>query len=626
MHPLIGRKTLSLKNQDIAAALCFIAAVVFFIWKARYSYGHEDESYYYTVAQRLFLGDALLTDEWHLAQWFTLFTYLPFKAYVSLAGSTDGIILFFRYLFVGFQGAVSAVIYCRLRKYGIYSILAGIIFFLHIPIIYFMSLSHNTIGLAFVMLTGVLMATIKKPGKVMLFFIGLLTAGAVLCNPSTVFLYILFTVFMTAFELTKNKKRRLFSFSEQSFSVKSWFWITVGISALAAIFLIFLFSRASLKEILDNLPKLFTDPVYQITSAGYGNQNVITIHRSLFIIIAFSPVLFSVYGILMVAIAFDKKRICHRPLYLAIVSAVFFAYVLQIVLSPTLPGQNLFFWMFPFALLGLTCYSLLEAKDKRLFTFLWILGALYGICLDFSSDFAPWSSSFGLVVSDIASVIFIKNIIDEMLKQNGKSVDPVLINMKNEFKKQTMQKVVVVILFSTLLLQAGFEFYIDADINRYSSEYFYNGYWPITEKLDTTIETGPLKGLKTTAHTVNLYNKMINDLDEIKKANSSGAVLITGYFPWAYLYLNLPYATYSADITSYIGNRRLPQYYSLHPEKVPKYIYVSKVTRINIGEIPEWANDEFMPEKAADIAADISKNYNCTVLESEVGYIIKIIK
>ncbi len=624
MHSLTQSKTFSYKNQDIVAALCFIAAVVFFIWKAPHSYGYEDESYYYTVAQRLMLGDSLLADEWHLAQWFTFFIYLPFKAYVYFAGSTDGIILFFRYMFVAFQGTVSAVVYCHLRKYGIFSILAAVIFFLHIPLIFFMSLSHNTIGLAFIVIIGVLMATAKKRSKIMPILIGLLIAGAVLCNPSLVFIYILYTVCMALYELSKNKKRRLLSFSDISFSFKTWLWITIGISALAVIFLIFLFSGTNLREILDNLPKLFTDPIYQITSNEYGKQNVITIHKSLLIIISFSPILFSSYGILMAAIAFDKKRISHRPLYLATVSAIFFTYVVQIILSPTLPGENLFFWMFPLALLGLTCYSLLETKDKNVFAFLWVLGALYGVCLDFSSDFAPWSSSFALAVSDVAGVIFIKQIIDEIKEQPGKLTEPSLKNEKNDLNTRSIQKIIVILLASTLFFQTCFEFYIDADINRYSTEYFYDVYWPSTEKLNATIETGPLKGIKTTAHTLVLYNKMINDLDEIKKDNSAGPVLITGYFPWAYLYLNLPYATYSADISNYIDNSRLPQYYELHPEKVPNFIYVTKFAKINVGNIPEWATDELMPEKALDIVADIQNEYNCTIKESSVGYIIKI--
>lgn len=627
MHSLTQSKTFSYKNQDIAAALCFIVAVVFFIWKAPHSYGYEDEGYYYTVAQRLMLGDSILTDEWHLAQWFTVFIYLPFKAFVYFVGSTDGIILFFRYLFIVMQCSVSAVIYYRLRKHGLFSIFAAVIYFLHIPLTW-MATSHNTIGIAFVVLTGVLLATAEKFSKVICFIIGLLIAGAVLCNPSLVLIYILYTLCMIAYEGTKNKKNRIFNFSEISFSVKTWFWITIGISALALMFLIYLFSRASLKDILDNLPKLFTDPIYQITSKEYGKQNVITIQKSLLTIINLNPFVFSVYGVLMATIAFDKKRIARRPLYLSIISVIFFAYVVQIILSPTLPGENLFFWMFPLALLGLTCYSLLENKNKNIFAFLWILGALYGVCLDFSSDFAPWSSSFALAVSDISSVIFIKNIIDEMQKQNEKSAEPSIKNKKIEFKKWPIKRVIVIVIVSTLLVQTGFEFYIDADVNRYSTEFFYNAYWPSTEKLNATIEAGPLKGLKTTSNTVKLYDEILKDLDVIKeadkKANGKGPVLITGYFPWAYLYLNLPYATYSADISNYIDNSRLPQYYDLHPEKVPKYIYVTKFAKINVGNVPEWATDELMPEKALDIVADIQNEYNCTIKESSVGYIIEI--
>lgn len=627
MSPLASKKAAMLKHQDIIALVCFFAVAVFFIWKARHSSGYEDESYYYTISQRLFLGDSFLTDEWHLAQWFNLFLYLPYKAYVLFAGSADGIILFFRYMFVAFQSTVSVAIYLMIRKYGMFSILAVLIFFLHIPLT-FMAMSHNTLGLAFVEITGLLFLSTMKPGKIRCFVIGLLMAGAVLCNPSLIFLFFFYSVCMIVYEATKNKKHRGLDFSGTVFSFKSWLWITLGISALAAVFLAFLFSRASLKEIMDNLPMLFTDPVYNLVSKENGSQNVITIHKSLLTLILFSPLLFSAYVVLMAAIAFDKRRINHRLLYLAAAFVIYLTYTVQIVLSPVLPGLGIYFWMYPLALLGFTCYSLSEHKDKRAFMFLWLMGVLYGICLDISSDFAPWSSSFGLTVSDMASVLFIKNIIDE-LKNNGTCQNKIKnYTKKNEQNKRAIASVVAAILATSLFFQIGLEAYIDADINRYSVEYGYNTYWPSTEKLTAAIETGPLKGIKTTARTVRLYNGMLNDLDIIindsKKNNNEGTVLVTGYYPWCYLYLDMPYATYSADIYQYIGNIRLAEYYKLHPNKVPDYIYIPKAARINIGDIPEWANNAVVTENPTDILAAVIKQYRCTVQESDTGYMVMI--
>ncbi|MEI6579184.1 MAG: hypothetical protein WCN92_06930, partial [Eubacteriales bacterium] len=556
----------------------------------------------------------------------------PVKAYIHFVGSTEGIILFFRYLFVVFQSTISAVIYWRLRKYGSSSILAAIIYCLHIPLT-FMALSYNSMGLAFVGLTGLLMATTNKFSKITFYVIGLLTACAVLCNPVFALVYLLYSFCMIIYELTKNKKPRLFKFSEISFSIKTWFWITFGIFTITTMFFVFLFSRTNLKEILTNLPMLFTDPSYQFSSKD-GGLKVFSTLSALLVLIKSSPYLFSANVILTVAIAFDKKRTERRPLYLSAASIIFVACIVQIILSPVLK-EDFFFWMFPLAVFGFICFVLIRNKDKGIFIFLWVLGVLYAFCLDIASNFSPWSSTFGLAVSDMASVIFIKTIIDELRSQNEEKIKlnrntNIGQKERNKLVKNRISKAVAIILVSTLFFQIGLEFYIDADLNRYSQEYFFVSNWPSNDKLDTTVENGPLKGLKSTAYTVNLYNEMINDLDIIKEAskkqNGNTPVFISGYYPWAYLYLELPYATYGTgtDVYGYTSNNRLAKYYNLHPQKTPKYIYVPKMAKINIENMPQYMNKVFLPGDVKDIVAYVNKNYICSVLESDVGYIFKI--
>lgn len=620
---VLNRRAAHLKKQDITALVILTMVIVFLFWKAPHSYAMEDESFFLSFSHRLTMGDSLLTDDWQVTQLIGFLLYIPVKLYMYLVGSTEGIILFFRYLFVVFQSTVAIVIYCRLRKHGIFAIFAAVIYCLHIPLTVIMALSYNSIGLACVTLIGLLMATAKENSKVTFFIVGLFIACAVLCNPVLIFVYLIYTSCMVAYEADKNKNPPPFNYPSKSFSFKSWLWITFGISTLATLFFVFLFSRTSLQELINNLPMLFTDPAYQFSSTESSRQNIFTTHESLSVLINFSPFLFSAYGILMAMIAFDKKRISHRNAYLVAVCLIYLIYMLQIVLSPV-HKMNFWFWMFPLSLIGLTCFCVSENKDKNIFVHLWVLGVLYALCLDISSDFAPWSSTLGLAVSDIGSIILIGNVIRELKKPTVKELE-----QKSKITIDFKKKAVTTLLITTLLFQVGVEFYIDADIGRYGMEYLFDALWPSTEKLDTTIETGPLKGIITTANTVKLHDVIIRDLDFIiedsQNDDSVGAVLVTAYYPWCYLYLNMPYAAHSVELFNIVDGYQLPKYYELHPDKVPKYIYIHKVANICQANLPEDMNREFSCEQPEILLPHFLEIYDSEVIkESEMGYILKI--
>lgn len=629
MNPLLCKKNYSLKNQDLLAFLCLALTLVFLLWKAPYSYGlAEDESVMFTFAHRLALGDSPLTDEWNKSQIFGILIYLPLKLYVYFAGSTEGLLLFFRYLFVAFHVSVSVVLYSILRKHGIISIFATLINCLHIPFI-FILMSYNTVGFAFMLLTGAMLATTKEQSPHKFFIIGVLFACAVLCNPTLAVLYFFYSTLMLFFEIGRSKKHRFFQFSEISFSIKSWFWISLGISTIASIFIVFLFSRTSFREITETLPMLLTDPKLGLSQADDIAKETISIRESLLTVLGFSPYLFAAYGILMTTIVFDKKRIAHRSFYLTVVFVIYLLFMRRIVLSPFLPDQGIFLWMLPLSLLGLTCYSLSAVRDRSAFAFLWIFGLLYAIILWFSSNVANLTSPYALGISDIASVIFIKNIGEEIKCQKQKGNPYYHNNQRKDTKwlpaKRFKKRVVLTLLIFVLLIQIGSELYINAALNRYSSEYFFTVVCPATEKLNATIQVGPLKGIITTANTKRLYGEMINDLDWIKENGEGPSLIAGGFYPWCYLHLNMPYATYSAEILNYIDNNRLKSYYKLHPERLPKYIYVTKLGKITIENMPEGLNKVFMYGDAKDIVADISKNYNCSVKESDVGYVVEVI-
>lgn len=197
MYSVFRKKIATVKTQDIIALLLIVATALFLWWKSHFSIGHDDESWYLTFPLRLTMGDSPLVDEWHLGQLFGFLLYLPVKAYLYIIGSTEGIVLFFRYMYIAFQGTVSTFIYYRLRKYGSFSIIVAIAYFSFIPLT-IMALSYNSMGLAFVVLIGVMMFTTKQFSKLNFYVTGVFLACAVLCNPTLVIMYFVYWLYLQA--------------------------------------------------------------------------------------------------------------------------------------------------------------------------------------------------------------------------------------------------------------------------------------------------------------------------------------------------------------------------------------------------------------------------------------------
>jgi len=631
MYSVFKRKITAVKTQDIIALLLLVATALFFCWKSHFSIGHDDESWYLTFPLRLTMGDSPLVDEWHLGQLFGFLLYLPVKAYLCIFNSTDGIVLFFRYVYIAFQGMIATFIYWRLRKKGVFSIVAAILYFSFIPLT-IMALSYNSLGLAFVELVGVLLVSSKQFSKKTFYITGIFMACSVLCNPTLVLIFLVYSVCVLLHETTKNKKHQLLNFAESNFSAKAWLWILLGIMTMGILYFSFLFSRTTLTEIIQNFPMLLTDPDYVLSDG----QNVFDLLDSILKIVRYNGYIFLGFLLLMISIALDKKRIAHRLQYLIAACVIFFIYFIKIIpSSPLAPilgmytgtytldeGIPCLLMMFPITLLGFCCYTLSQNKNKDMLVFLWGLGVLYAICLDISSDFAPWTSSFGFAVSATASIFFIKNCIDEILQQvrNNANLKHLTYTMKKRNYKEKLRritifsKVVVTALVLTIALQTIAQFYLAANYKKSSMEYLVD---PPTQALNVKIKSGPLKGLKTTPRVEKLYNIVLDDLAVIKE-DGKQPFLTTNNYAWPYLYLNTPYASYNPFITDWFtaSKTRLPKYYELHPDKIPGYIYVFKIYDTFYNTIPV---------DAESIVADIQNKYSTLIVkESEMGYVVKI--
>ncbi len=102
---------------DISMIFLLFVVGVFLLWKCKFGFSNIDESFYLTIPYRLCKGDALFVDEWHLSQ-LSGILIMPFmKLYLLLHETTEGMCLWFRYLYTFLQIISSAFIYYRLRNF-----------------------------------------------------------------------------------------------------------------------------------------------------------------------------------------------------------------------------------------------------------------------------------------------------------------------------------------------------------------------------------------------------------------------------------------------------------------------------------------------------------------------------
>ena len=182
-----------INTQSLVFFFLLLGSVIFAFWKCSYGFGGNDEAFYLTTAHRLSLGDIFIQDEWHLSQ-LSGFLVLPIVSlYRLIMGSTEGILLTMRFLYVILHAAVSVFIYRKLKNYGYLSVFAAILYFIFTPYD-IMALSYNTMALELLVLTGILISTENKEKKLPFILSGLTFAGAVLCCPYLAAVYLIYVI------------------------------------------------------------------------------------------------------------------------------------------------------------------------------------------------------------------------------------------------------------------------------------------------------------------------------------------------------------------------------------------------------------------------------------------------
>lgn len=565
--------------QDILFIVLMCFGVILSIWKLRYGFGGSDEAFYLTVPHRLSLGDALFSDEWHVSQ-LSGFLLIPFVSlFRMITGSTDGIMIAARVLYLVLHTGAAVLIYTRLRKYGIISVFGCVLYFIYTPY-NIMALSYNTMGIELLLVAGVLLATADYSKKLLPILSGLAFAGAVLCNPYLIVCYLIYGICVGVHYAIRNKEMR-FVLKSEMFSLRTFLFFTAGAAGLAIIFLIFTLTRTGVGDIFANIPEMLKDPEHPPISFG---QKVETYFRSIFEMTPhFKYVLYGYFAMMAVMI-FDRKRRLHRAVYLCLSCAA--TGISLIMLLPGISSTTYNHIMLPMLFLGITSYILLEKKPRELFTAVFVTGLIYSFCIHYGSNQMIYCIASVMVVANVASFIFLGQLLKEMRET------------PDNLTYTTAARVLSYILVGIIIAFQG-----GAQITAKTCHVFWDS---APDALTAEIKQGPASGIVTTDANVANYNNMYTDLVPLQM-KEPGNVLFMSFETWPYLAMNdFPYGTFSAWTGNEQGENtlsRMRTYYEMNPDKTPKYIYIPKSAK--------WDFNTLLPELK-------SKGYSVT--ETNVSY------
>ncbi len=561
--------------HDICFTASMLLALPFLIWKCRYGYGGGDEPFYLTLAQRLSQGDALLSEEWNLAQ-LSGFLLLPFyRIHAAVFGSTEGIILHFRYLYVIMQTLVCILLYLNLRRYRFGAVCAVVLFYLYAPYD-IMALSYNTMGL--MAITLCLTMTVTRQNTARYLFSGLCYAIAVLCNPYLISIYLLYLLLWMIAQISS----RILKISKSSrsailFPQKPLLLFTLGAAIPAFILLLFTLSRAGLSEISENLKLILHDPEHSsrsFYSAAYSYFYVM-LH-------SFKTFLAAWIVILFIALS-DRNKYRNAWMYFCM-TALLTAIAVLIHIPSVQTDYN--YIMFPLTACGFTAYLLTRKKNHRLFLLLWCTGILYTFCLSWASNQGTNSVCMGMPVVLVGSVILIwefltePNTYNESRTIHAQGSDGQITDNPRNFpaaSRRYTTPLTVCIAVLLLLSQLGAECYAKS----------VHAFWePSVRELNISLTGGPLDGLLTTQEHADAYAVLLSEIENYRAGQNTQdtPVLFISSSPWCYLYAERSYGVYSSWISAVYSahdpidvlQERLGSYYRLHPDKIPVQVYIAK--------------------------------------------------
>ena len=545
------------RNERIGkmvAVVVLVIAALFMLNRAKYGYIYNDEPFILTLSHRLIKGDAFLYDEWQPTQLTGFLNYPWMILFTATHNNTDGMILFFRYVYVILNFVSLLFVYLRLSNYSKKPLITGAAC---LYLLLFSSMDILTVSYNFYSLTGLLLfITLCITGKsnIEYLFAGIFFSVATLASPYLAIVFVLYYLIFSLnhFVLKKDISKNVIDITKM---------VLFGVILSVAVFICFLYGTGgNISKMLNTVSYIFTDVEYPSQSIFQLIYGYLYTWVNKFRTFGFMFVVFVMLSLI------DKK---HKTLWL---EAHIIAFV---ILTPRM--IHIFLYQFNYlimqiGLLGIHALIIDEQRNNS-YSLIAIAGVIFSFILYATSDLKQYAIANGMVLAGFASFF----LIDDYLQ-------------KHENNTKLIKTLCILLVFAqigTEVYERMTKYYLDRDIND-------NLYM---------IKESAAKGLYVDQEQYDIYMNIYKDIND--NIPHQAKLLVLSQEPWIYLLNDSEYCTYSAWMTNNKEFRikRLKEYYDLHPDKYPNYIYVL---------CEDFESEELQNEFP-----------NFSLISTDIGYILK---
>lgn len=517
--------------------ICYIGfgiSFILLIFRAFKGFAWNDECFYIATANRFFLGDRVLVDDWYHAQSFCVIILPLVWLYRTVFGGTEGIIVSFRIAYIVFSGIISGYMFASLKRYSsLWVAFVAAVLNLYYVKLGIATFSYNTIALEMLLLSGMLIynqieSKTLQIGKVVLS--GTAYAMVILANPFFVLGQAFIILGMAVYGgLNKKRIRDVW---------KIYLWHLLGIILPAIPIFIWWIKDVTLNEVYSCLQNMWNISdmesnkglVHRIFSSGW---QVIKQYR--YTIIPYCV-------LLLTSIRYAVKRL-NNPNFVRIVLLLqmIILYV-NIFLSGS--GKYMGLSFIAFTMFGFNLYFLLDRDRINKFIYWYVIGIAAAFLFFISSDTGIVCVASGCLVSSIGVLLCIQEYMGCMVDNQSKAMT----------LKILMLGAVVLVVISTAVFRLTYVFR-DGGI----------------KDLNYKIESGPAKGLYTLQANKQEYDLVYRAVKD--NVNDEDTFFVTKFAPWAYLCTDAACGNYTTWMTGY-DDKMMGNYYQMFPDRIPNKILI----------------------------------------------------
>lgn len=537
------------KMQHLIFIGLFLLIEILLIRRSYYGFNTADEMYFIGTSERIFRGEKILIDEWNPTQQLCSFLLHPIYCLLRIAlGSTEGIVMASRFLYLAFEAVLTIFLYLRLQRRGFASYGPVFLFLLFAPF-GICAMSYNSIEFGILTVLLAVLSAKMEHSVPEYILCGILMAVIVLANPFALLMYFLYGIICLAVTLRNRHSGRE---TEGALQLKSFLWMTLGAVIVLILFVLFVFQRGTLSEMLANIPHIVGDSEHE--GGGIWHK----IQRYFYLCFKNYRYMFCGLGVIYVATWADRKRYKHSLIYMALASLAVLPYL--IYYGFIFDHITVNYQMLPLAFWCLEAYLVTEHKEKRIFYWWYLPCMFFTLIVQFATNTGIVTISVAYGLCSCVGLLFVARWIQELREREGAHF--ALADMWKNGK--FLQTGLAALSCLVILFQFAGTFYLRMT--------YAWGDSPMKE-LTQVMERGPLKGVYTSPKGADWYGKVLKELDMLELTRED-ELMVVGVAPWIYLYVEAGCGNYSTWQV-HENSTQLYDYYALHPDKFPNVIYMA---------------------------------------------------